>query len=50
MLAGDEVYGDEVTSGVEEDACADCGGSLAPEDGDPGVCRDCAAELGEAGG
>lgn len=53
MLAGDEFFDDDVTSGVlPADPvvwCADCGTKLTPDDGDLGLCRDCSRELGEAG-
>lgn len=51
MYAGDEVYGDEVTSALEDGPvwCADCGTKLRLEDSDLGLCRDCYDELGEAG-
>lgn len=54
MLAGDETHPDEVTSGVLVDEepdvwCQRCDHKLTTEDGPGHLCRDCAAELGEAG-
>lgn len=50
MYAGDEVYPDEVTSGILPDElgqwCGTCDRKLSIEDGDGGLCRDCQRELG----
>ena len=57
MLAGDEFYSDDVTSGVEPPVsttggrtcqpCVTCGIACAKTD--DGECWECSTELGEAG-